>query len=306
MVVVKLRLVESYLFEDDSFVLKSITNMKHIILILTVLALTACSNSKNTMNKQSQSSFKPIEIQLIRNATLRLNYNGQNILVDPSLSPKNSFMSFKVANKNLNPTVDITVPIKEITKNLDAILVTHTHLDHFDDGAKKHLLPTLPLFGQPSDVDVFKKSPFTNISIVEHKTEFNGITLIRTGGKHGPEHMLEALGKVSGFILKAKDYPTIYIVGDCLLDDEIKSNINTYNPDIIIVNSGGAVFGGSQILMNEKDVVDIAQRFPQVKLIAVHMESLDHCLTTRQMVKDEAKKENVKVYVPNDGEIIQL
>lgn len=273
--------------------------MRHLCLLLSLMILSSCATSKKT-------NIKSVDIQLIRNATLKLNYNGKIFLIDPSLSPKNSFTSFVVQGKKLNPTIDLTLPINEITKGVEAILVSHTHADHFDEGAKKHLDPNLPLFGQPFDKKVFEKSPFKNVTLVENEQTYQGTTIMRTGGKHGPEHMLKALGKVSGFVLKAKDYPTIYIIGDCLLDDEIKNNIKKYNPDIIVVNSGGAEFGGERILMNEKETIEIAKFSPKSKIIAVHMESLDHCKVTRQMIRDEAKKEKVKVLIPNDGETIKL
>lgn len=268
-----------------------------LVCALTVLISCATTNKANT---------KQVDIQLIRNATLRLDYNGKTYLVDPSLSPKNSFMSFVVPNKNLNPTIDLPLPINEITKGLDAILVTHTHLDHFDEGAKEFLNHDLPLFGQPFDKEKLEQSPFNKVSIIETQTEFKGTTIYRTGGKHGPDAMVGALGDVSGFVFKAKNYPTIYIIGDCILDDEIKNNIKTHNPDIIVVNSGGAEFGGARILMNEKEAVEVAKLAPNAKIIAVHMESLDHCKTTRQMIRGEAKKENVNILVPNDGELIKL
>jgi len=281
-----------------------------LILSFMAFALVSCGKPKKITGK---SDVKPVEIpletidiQLIRNATLKLNYNGKMFLVDPSLSPKNSFMSFVVPNKNLNPTIDLPMSVEEITKDVEAILVTHTHLDHFDEGAKEHLNPNLPLFGQPFDKEVFEKSPFKNVTLIENKNSFKGVTIIRTGGKHGPEPMLEALGEVSGFILQAKDYPSIYIVGDCLLDDEIKENIKKYNPDIIVLNTGGAVFGGATILMTEKNAVEVAKLAPNAKVITVHMESLDHCKITRQMVRDEAKKGNVEIIVPDDGETIKL
>lgn len=273
--------------------------MRYLYLILSIVILSSCATSK-------EANTKSVDIQLIRNATLKLNYNGKTFLIDPSLSPKNSFTSFVVQGKNLNPTIDLTLPIDEITKGIEAVLVSHTHADHFDEGAKKHLDPNLPLFGQPYDKEVFEKSPFKNVTLIENEQLYQGTTIIRTGGKHGPEQMLKALGEVSGFVLQAKNYPTIYIIGDCLLDNEIKNNIKKYNPDIIVVNSGGAEFGGARILMDEKEAIEVAKLAPKSKVIAVHMESLDHCKTTRQMVRDEAYKEKVKVLVPNDGETIKL
>ena len=74
-------------------------------------------------------------------------------------------MSFVVPDKNFNPVVDLPLPISEVTKGLDAILVTHTHLDHFDEGAKTSLDHSLPLFGQPFDEETLGKSPFVNVSL---------------------------------------------------------------------------------------------------------------------------------------------
>lgn len=260
---------------------------------------TSCSSSKVSTNS-------PVRIQLIRNATLKVEYNGTSFLVDPSLSPKQSFMSFVTPNQNLNPTIDLPISVSNIISGVEAILVTHTHLDHFDEGAKEALNHELPLFGQPFDKQTLENSPFHAITLVENMTEFKGTTIIRTKGKHGPDHLLEGLGEVSGFILQADNQPTIYIVGDCLLDEEIKQTITTYSPDIIVINTGGAIWGGEHILMDEKQGIALAKEFPKSKVIAVHMESLDHCKTTRQMIKDEALKEQVSILVPNDGETIEF
>ena len=53
-------------------------------------------------------------------------------MIDPFLSPKNSFTSFMVQDKNFNPALDLTLPMNEITKGLDTIFVTHTHANYFD------------------------------------------------------------------------------------------------------------------------------------------------------------------------------
>ena len=276
--------------------------MKQLFLnVLIVLGLVSCGASQTT-----NTDIEQVSIQLVRNATLKLAYNGKTFIIDPSLSPKHSFMSFVVPNQNLNPTVDLPITIEEITEGVDAVLVSHTHLDHFDEGAREHLNHQLPLFGQPFDKQVFTDSPFTNTILIEDKVLYEGTTIRRTKGKHGPDHMLQALGEVSGFVLQAPKHPTIYIVGDCLLDEDIKNTIAQYNPDIIVVNSGGAEFGGEVILMDEKRAVELAKLAPEAKVLAVHMEALDHCKTTRQMVRDEAQKEGVNILVPNDGELLKF
>ncbi len=274
--------------------------MKKIFLsVIAIITLSSCIISQKTDTKK-------VRLQFIRNATLKLDYNGTTFLVDPSLSPKNSFMSFVVPNKNLNPTIDLPLPIDVITKGVDALLVTHTHLDHFDEGAKTQLNPELPLFGQAFDKKTFEESPFKNISLIDHKQTYKGTTIIRTKGKHGPDQLTEALGEVSGFVLQAANHPTVYIVGDCLFDDEIKNTIKTYNPDIIVMNTGGAQWGGAKILMDEMDAIALAKFAPEAQIIAVHMEALDHCKTTREVLKQKAKEAHVAISIPTDGETLSL
>ena len=252
--------------------------------------------------------MKNVEIQVIRNATLKLRYANKTILVDPMLSPKKSFMSFVVPDQNLNPTVDLPFSIEEAIKNVDAILLTHSHPDHFDQTAMEVLNKNIPFYTQPADEELVKKANFTEVESVQSTVKYEDITITRTGGKHGPAEILEHLGEVSGFVLQAANYPTIYIIGDCIWDDEIEMNIEKSNPDIIITNSGGAIYsrGTERILMNEKETLKVAKKAPNATVIATHTEALDHCKTTRAMIITEARKENISILVPVDGEIIKL
>ena len=94
-------------------------------------------------------------MQLVRNASLIVHYAGKKILVDPMFSPKGAFDSF--AGKERNPTADLPMPVDEIIKDLDLVLVTHTHPDHFDPVASEILNKSIKLFHQPADIDFLKK-----------------------------------------------------------------------------------------------------------------------------------------------------
>jgi L-ascorbate metabolism protein UlaG (beta-lactamase superfamily) len=55
-------------------------------------------------------------IQLVRNATLLLNYAGKRILVDPMFFPKGAFDP--IAGKKRNPMVELPMPLEKLSRTL--------------------------------------------------------------------------------------------------------------------------------------------------------------------------------------------
>ena len=60
-----------------------------------------------------------MKLQLIRNATMRLEYAGHQLLLDPYFAAKHSMPSF--AKVSLNPTVDLPMPIDDILQDVEAL-----------------------------------------------------------------------------------------------------------------------------------------------------------------------------------------
>ncbi len=269
--------------------------------ILTILFLLILSNV-------CYAGSKEVKIQLIRNATMKITYGGQTILTDPMLSPKDAIRSFAGIAKN--PTVELPIAAKDIPGDVNCVIVTHTHPDHFDTAAASLIRKDMPLFCQPGDDSNLKMAGFTNVSPVEKQCVWNGITIIRTGGKHGSGKILERMGNVSGIVLQAEGEPTVYWVGDSILCDEVKKTVEKFNPDIIITHSGGAKIPGfDPIIMDAQQTVDIANLAPKSKIVAIHMESLDHCGVTRKIMRDAADKAGItqeRLIIPKDGETISL
>ncbi|WP_262908091.1 MBL fold metallo-hydrolase [Chryseobacterium sp. LC2016-29] len=258
---------------------------------------------------QTKSDTKPT-VQLVRNATLVIDYAGKKILVDPMLSPKGAIDSWAGIQKN--PTVELTMPVEEIVKDIDLVIVTHTHEDHFDKPASSTLNKSVELIMQPADKEFFKKEGFINATVVEGQKVWNGITINRVEGKHGSGKVLEMMGKTSGFVLQAKNQPTVYIVGDTIWNEDIKKDIEKFKPDYIIVNSGGALmkdFSDTPIIMNEVQTMALIAASGKAKVIAVHMDALDHCFTTRAILKKKASDLKIgkdKLIIPEDGEKLIL
>ena len=136
----------------------------------------------------------------VRNATLRIDYGGVRFLVDPLLAEKGAYPGFEgTANSHLrNPLVPLPMPLEDII-NVDAVIVTHLHSDHWDDAAKARLPKSLPLFAQDEqDAAQIRSAGFTDVRVLTETSEFNGVKLSKTGGQHGTDAAIRAAGKVLG------------------------------------------------------------------------------------------------------------
>src|SRR3989339_928880 len=108
-----------------------------------------------------------MKIQLIRNATLKISLAGITLLTDPVLLPRHGMDSFAGIEKN--PTVDLPFPAQEVIKDIDMVLVSHLHRDHFDDGAKKMLPKDIPIFCRKVNEAALKEKGFLNVTTIETK-----------------------------------------------------------------------------------------------------------------------------------------
>lgn len=254
--------------------------------------------------------MKNARFQLIRNATFILEYNGTKFLFDPMFAKKGGH--FSISGKLVSPLVDLPISESDIKKNTDVIVVTHTHFDHFDEFAAKSLDNEIPIIHKSFDKKFLTDNNFTNLNEIIDSLVYNNTTFISTYAQHGTGEILAAMGEVSGYILKAINQPTIYIVGDSVWTQDIYNNIDKHKPDYIVVNSGGALvpkFESTPIIMDEYQVLSVIQESKEAKVIAIHMDAIDHCATTREVLKEMAKNNNIsneKLLIPNDGEVLEL
>ncbi|MCD4742779.1 MAG: MBL fold metallo-hydrolase [Desulfobacteraceae bacterium] len=247
-----------------------------------------------------------MKIKLIRNATMKIQYNWYTLLTDPMLSEKFDIESF--AGNSRNPTIGLPCSVEEILKGVDAVISSHTHQDHFDSDAIDKIPQDMIIFCQPEDTKKLTENNFTSVKPIAQKVSFNKITITRTAGHHGTGEIEKAMGKVSGYVLQAENEPVIYWTGDTIFCDEVRQVIDEYKPDIIITHSCGAVLDNSDpIIMDARQTVDVCKYADTSTIIAVHMEALDHASVTREDLRRLADNEGVlaeKLLIPKDGEII--
>jgi hypothetical protein len=84
--------------------------------------------------------------------------------------------------------------------------------------------------------------------------------------------------------------------------------LSDLRPDISIVNAGMATLDfGRPILMPIQEQLDFIRTAPG-KVIAVHLDAFNHCLTSRDILRDAVSKEGLshKVMIPADGELMEI
>jgi L-ascorbate metabolism protein UlaG (beta-lactamase superfamily) len=231
--------------------------------------------------------------------------------VDPMLSNKGALDPVQnAANTNRIPLVDLPFDASELQKLLqqaDAILVTHTHRDHWDIAAQQLIDKDKLIICQPEDEATVKSQGFNNVHPIESSWEWNAIHITRTSGQHGAGEIGKKMGTVSGYILEYNK-ERLYIAGDTIWCNDVETAITTHHPTHIVINGGGAQFlQGDPITMTTADMVKLAQ-FINVPVSVVHLESVNHCYQRRADFREAISNNNLthRINIPNDGEWITI
>ncbi|MBO0782813.1 MAG: MBL fold metallo-hydrolase, partial [Ktedonobacteraceae bacterium] len=128
-----------------------------------------------------------MEIRFLRHATFVVEVGGLKILVDPMLSPAEAMEPIANAGNQLRiPMVGLPLSEAEmgqVLESLDAVLVTHTHRDHWDAQAQALLPRHLPILCQPEDKGTIASAGFSEVLPVDQHMEWRGLLISRTGGQ---------------------------------------------------------------------------------------------------------------------------
>ena len=168
----------------------------------------------------------------------------------------------------------------------------------------------------PRSSEIIRDQGFKNVRILEDGTEFGGVTLSKTGGQHGTDQMYADaklagfLGEAMGVVFQAPGQKTLYLMGDTIWRDEVDQALTQYNPEVVIVNAGYALltgYGGA-ILMGKEDVARAARAKPNARIVATHMDSINHMGQTRKELKAYVVEKSIqdRVDIPEDGAVVRF
>ncbi|WP_139851558.1 MBL fold metallo-hydrolase [Acinetobacter pullicarnis] len=285
-----------------------------IALSLVMVSVNLYANDKMVQRDTS----KVTHIQEIRNATIKVTYADTTFLIDPMFAKKGSYEGFPDTHRSYlrNPLVDLPVKPEMILEDVDAVIVTHTHLDHWDDAAQTAIPKNIPLFVQnKEDQKVIQLQGFKDVRVLT-QTTFEGIKLTKIGGQHGTDAMYRipklkaGLGEAMGVVFEADGHETVYVAGDTIWHPEVDQAIQSFKPDVIVLNTGNALVNGfkESIIMGREDTHRATQKAPNAKVVAVHMDAINHMSVTRVQLAEYVKDTGIqdKVLIPADGETLSF
>lgn len=250
----------------------------------------------------------------IRHGSHLLHYKNITLLIDPVLANKGAYAPIPTKDRcENNPIVELPFDL-DFLKDIDAILITHLHNDHFDKYAQEILDKDLPIICHPIDAEKIKGFGFKHVHpINDDFMIFKDIKLSVTRGRHGHGLTAKAMGHVCGFVLEDRSEissePKVYIIGDSIWYQEIAKTLNAHNPDIIIVFAGEARLGRAKpITMSTYDIDQIATTLLDARIVVIHMEAWNHCFLTKKSLRSYLENKNYqhRISVPENGESLSF
>ncbi len=252
-----------------------------------------------------------LKIHHLRNATMVLETEKDVILIDPMLGDQGVMPPFTLFRHRArrNPTVPLPENAKLILEKITHCLITHQHPDHIDSKGVEFLIKkNIPITCSIRDEKVFKKKGLNIVQSLKYwgKQKFLEGTIEGIPAKHGYGFVAKPMGNVIGFYVELPNQKSIYLSSDTIYTVSVDKVLKDYKPDISVLASGAAQFDlFKQLIMNVDDILKFVKN-SSGKVIANHMESINHCPLTRKKLKEILINNNLMhdVLIPEDGELM--
>lgn len=235
------------------------------------------------------------------------------ILIDPMLGAQGIMPSFTLFRHKArkNPTVPLPDNTNLILEKVTHCLITHQHPDHIDSTAVAFLIEkNIPVTCSIKDKKAFQKRGLNVVQSLKHweQQAFLGGTIEGIPAKHGYGFVAKPMGNVIGFFLKLPNQKSIYLSSDTIYTTAVDTVLSEYTPDISVLATGAAQFDlFKQLIMNVDDILKFVKN-SSGKVIANHMEAINHCPLTREKLKEILTEKNLinSVLIPVDGAVMEM
>lgn len=176
--------------------------------------------------------------------------------------------------------------IDAVLQDVDAVLLTHLHEDHWDAQARRVLPKNLPVFvNDEAARKNVREAGFRNVEVLAPQTLFQDVRLSPMLSQHGTDEAMATLtlGTTMGILLERPGCRSVYVVCDSVWRPFVSEQIRRHRPGVIVLNTGNAVCTEipESIIMGSRDFLRAYEEAPDAAIVAVHMNAVNHCILHR-------------------------
>jgi len=219
------------------------------------------------------------QVTFVGTATTLLRLGGFTLLTDPNFlhAGEHAYLGYGLFSRRLtNPALHLT----ELPE-LDAVLLSHLHGDHFDRRARHGLPRSLPIVTTPQAEHRLRRWGFgaaDGLATWERYELRRGderLTITSVPGHHGPGLLDRLLPPVMGSIIDleraGRRLLRLYVTGDTLYRPEL-AEIPARFPDIdaMLVHLGGTRILGFLVTMDGRQGVDLMRLVNPKVTLPIH------------------------------------
>lgn len=192
-------------------------------------------------------------VTFVGNATTIIRYGGFTLLTDPNFLRRGqrAYLGYGITSRRLK---DPAMSVDELPE-LDGVVLSHLHDDHWDRIADRHLDRRLPIITTGSAADRLRRRGFDRakgLNTWQRREIVKDGRLLRVTampGRHAPGPLYRLLPPVMGSLLEfgpvgGTPELRLYISGDTLMYEDI-AEIRRRHPDIDV---GIVHLGGTKLL----------------------------------------------------------
>jgi L-ascorbate metabolism protein UlaG (beta-lactamase superfamily) len=255
------------------------------------------------------------DVTFIGNATTVLRLGDFTLLTDPAFGPVGSRVSlgYGLWTKRVrDPALHLLDDI-----DLDGVLLSHLHGDHFDRAARERLDPGLPILTTPQAERRLRRQ-FTEVRGLptwESQEWTRGSQRLRVTavpGRHGPgiaDRLLpDVMGSVIEFTVDGRPRLNVYITGDTLYRSGLAEIPRRFGDiDTMLIHLGGTRVLGLLVTMDDRQGTELTQLIHAGYTIPIHYDDYRVMKSPLERYLSRTRREGVAGIRPvSRGETLEL
>ncbi|MFL0459016.1 MBL fold metallo-hydrolase [Kytococcus sedentarius] len=219
-------------------------------------------------------------LEFIGTATTLLRLGPFTVLTDPNFLHQGQFAYLGKGMVSRRRTQPSRSPAS--LPELDAIVLSHLHGDHFDRVARRELTTDPPLLTTPSAAPRLSRWGFDAVGLPTWRghtleREGMGLTITATPGRHAPGPAQALLPRVMGSVLELDTGAgrpfRVYVTGDTLYRRSLHAVVGRFGPvDAMVVHLGGTRILGMLVTMDDRQGVQLVQALRPRVTVPVHFD----------------------------------